>query len=161
MKKQIMTTVVLALAMGIGLAQFASAQTPMTGKTDPALTKLAKAWEAAFNAKEIAKVAAMYTDDAVVMPPNHEAVRGRANIEAFFKEMEGANFTLTPFESATSGSTAYEAGTYQMSMTPKTGQPTTDKGKYVVVLKRGSDGQWRLAFDIFNSDMPLPAPPKM
>ena len=57
MTKQIFTTVVLALAMGIGLAQFASAQAPMTGKTDPALTKLAKAWEAAFNAKEIAKVA--------------------------------------------------------------------------------------------------------
>jgi uncharacterized protein (TIGR02246 family) len=160
MKKQIMTTVVLALAMGIGLAQYGAAQAPMSGKTDPALTKLAKAWEAAFNAKDIPKVASMYTDDAVVMPPNHEAVRGRANIEAFFKEMEGANLTLTPFESATSGSTAYEAGTYQMSMTPKTGPPTTDKGKDVVVLKRGSDGQWRLAFDIFNSDTPLPTPPK-
>jgi uncharacterized protein (TIGR02246 family) len=161
MKKQIMTTVVLALAMGIGLAQYGAAQAPMSGKTDPALTKLAKAWEAAFNAKDIPKVASMYTDDAVVMPPNHEAVRGRANIEAFFKEIEGATLTLTPFESATSGSTAYEAGTYQMSITPKTGQPTTDKGKYVVILKRGSDGQWRLAFDIFNSDMPLPTPPKM
>ena len=160
MKKQIITTVV-ALAMCLGLAQYGAAQAPMPGKTDPALTKLAKAWEAAFNAKDIAKVASMYTDDAVVMPPNHEAVRGRANIEAFFKEMEGATLTLTPFESAMSGSTAHEAGTYQMSITPKTGPPTTDKGKYVVILKKGSDGQWRLSHDIFNSDMPLPAPPKM
>jgi len=47
-----------------------------------------------------------------------------------------------------------------MSITPQTGQPTTDKGKYVVILKRGSNGQWRLAHDIFNSDMPPPAPPK-
>jgi uncharacterized protein (TIGR02246 family) len=160
MKKQIITTVILALATGIGLAQYGAAQAPMPGKTDPALTKLAKAWEAAFNAKDIAKVASMYTDDAVVMPPNHEAVRGRANIEAFFKEMDTAKLTLTPFESAISGSTAYEAGTYQMSITPKTGEPGTDKGKYVVILKRGSDGQWRLSHDIFNSDMPLPAPPK-
>jgi uncharacterized protein (TIGR02246 family) len=160
MKRLIITSVVLALTTSVGLAQSAADKAQMPGKTDPAITKLAKEWEAAFNAKDVAKVASMYTDDAVVMPPNHEAVRGRANIEAFFKEMEGANLTLTPFESATSGSTAYEAGTYQMSMTPKTGPPTTDKGKYVVVLKRGSDGQWRLAFDIFNSDTPLPTPPK-
>jgi uncharacterized protein (TIGR02246 family) len=161
MKKQIITTVVLALATGIGLPQYGAVKAQMTGKTDPALTKLAKAWEAAFNATDVAKVASMYTDDAVVMPPNHEPVRGRANIEAFFKEMAGTKLTLTPFESAISGSTAYEAGTYQMSITPQTGPPTTDKGKYVVILKRGSDGQWRLSHDIFNSDMPLPVPPKM
>ncbi len=161
MKKLIILTVVLALATGVGLPRYGAVQAQMSGKTDPALTKLAKGWEATFNAKDVAKVASMYTDDAVVMPPNHEAVRGRANIEAFFKEMEGANITLTPFESAMSGSTAYEAGTYQMAITPKTGQPTTDKGKYVVILKKGSDGQWRLSHDIFNSDMPLPAPPKM
>ena len=157
MKKLLITTVVLALATGVGLAQYGPDKAQMSGKTDPALTKLAKEWEAAFNAKDVAKVASMYTEDAVVMPPNHEPVRGRANIEAFFKEMaNGAKLTLTPFESAISGSTAYEAGTYQMSITPKTGQPTTDKGKYVVILKRGSNGQWRLAHDIFNSDLPPP-----
>ncbi len=161
MKKLIITMVVLGLATGVGLAEYPAAQGQMPGKTDPALTKLAKAWEAAFNVQDVAKVASMYTDDAVVMPPNHEPVRGRANIEAFFKEMEGAKLTLTPFESAMSGSTAYEAGTYQMSISPKTGPPSTDKGKYVVILKRGSDGQWRLSHDIFNSDVPLPAPPKM
>jgi uncharacterized protein (TIGR02246 family) len=161
MKRLIITSVVLALTTSVGLAQSAADKAQMPGKTDPAITKLAKEWEAAFNAKDVAKVASMYTDDAVVMPPNHEPVRGRANIEAFFKEMEGTKLTLTPFDSAISGASAYEAGTYQMSMTPKTGPPTTDKGKYVVILKRGSDGQWRLAYDIFNSDMPPPAPPKM
>ena len=41
---------------------------------------------AAFNAKDAAKVALLYTDDAVVMPPNHALVKGRANIEAYFKQ---------------------------------------------------------------------------
>jgi uncharacterized protein (TIGR02246 family) len=161
MSRPIPLAVVAALTVVLGhslaLAQYGPDKAQMPGKTDPALTKLAKEWEAAFNAKDVAKVASMYTEDAVVMPPNHEPVRGRANIEAFFKEMaNGAKLTLTPFESAMSGATAYEAGTYQMSMTSKTGPPITDKGKNVVILKRGSNGQWRLAHDIFNSDLPPP-----
>ena len=30
----------------------------------------------------------------------------------------------------------------------------TDRGKYLVVWKRGADGNWRLHRDIFNSSLP-------
>jgi uncharacterized protein (TIGR02246 family) len=127
------------------------------GKTDPALNKLSAEWAAAFNAKDAAKVASLYADDAVVMPPNLPMVKGRANIEAHFKgeiQQGVTNLQLKPMESAISGSQAFEAGTSTATMPG--GQ--TDQGKYLVVLKRvGND--WKIAYDVYNSDAP-PAPLK-
>ena len=127
------------------------------GKTDPALNKLAAEWAAAYNAKDAAKVASLYADDAVLLPPNLPMVKGRANIEAHFKgeiQQGVTNLQLKPMESVISGSQAFEAGT--STATVPGGQ--TDQGKYLVVLKRvGND--WKIAYDIYNSDAPL-APQK-
>ena len=54
------------------LAQFARTQ----ARTDPALDKLAVEFEAAFKAKDAAKVASFYAEDAVMMPPNEPTLRG-------------------------------------------------------------------------------------
>jgi ketosteroid isomerase-like protein len=35
----------------------------------------------------------------------------------------------------------------------------TDHGKYVAVWKKQADGNWKVAVDIWNTDLPLPAPP--
>lgn len=141
----------------------AAVMAQMKGKTDPAITKLAKEFEVAFNAKDAAKVAAFYAEEATVNPPNEAAVHGRKNIQAWMQKMMDmglGNMVLTPTESAISGTIAYEAGTYSMTMTPAGGgKPMPDKGKYVVVLKQ-IGGRWLLAHDIFNSDLVPPPPPK-
>jgi uncharacterized protein (TIGR02246 family) len=151
---------VLGIVSGV-LSDRAGAQTK--GKTDPVLSKLAKEWADAFNAKNAAKVAAMYTEDATVNPPNEAAVHGRKNIQAWVQKMidQGmSNLVLTPTESAISGNIAYEAGTYSASVTSPGSKPVADKGKYVLVLKQAGSN-WLLAHDIFNSDLPPPpASPK-
>ena len=125
--------------------------------TDPTLAKRSAEMQTAFNAKDPAKVGALYTEDAVLMPPNTALVKGRAAIEAWFKGGfdEGfSNLRLTPFRSDVSGDLAYVAGTYTISgKTP--GGSFDDRGKYVEIWKR-SGGQWRIATDIFNSDLPPP-----
>jgi len=40
------------------------------------------------------------------------------------------------------------------------GPPVTDRGKLVEVWKKQADGKWKTVADIFNSDLPLPAPPE-
>jgi uncharacterized protein (TIGR02246 family) len=119
------------------------------------LNKITADFAAAYNAKDAAKVAGMYAQDAVVMPPNEPMVKGRAAIEARLQQemKEGLKLQLTPTESAIAGSQAYETGT--VTVTLSGGQ--TLKEKYLVVYKRvGSD--WKIAFDIWNSD--APATPK-
>ena len=132
------------------LAPFARTQ----GKTDPALDKLVVEFEAAFKAKDAAKVASFYAEDAVMMPPNEPSVKGRKAIEAHYANEFKQGFTnldLNPTESAVSGQQAFEAGTSSIVLP----DGRTDKGKYLVVYKRvGAD--WKLAYDIFNSDAPPP-----
>jgi len=123
-------------------------------KTDPMLSKLATEWAATYNAKDAAKLAGFYTEDAVYMPPDAPMVKGRAAIEAHFKQelQQGyTNIKLTPMESAISGSQAYEAGT--ATITVPGGR--TENGKYVVVLKQVG-GAWKIAYDINNTDQPAP-----
>lgn len=144
----------------IAIAGFASPGRTQ-GKTDPALDKLAKEFVAAFNAQDAAKVASFYADDAVVMPPNVPLVKGRTAIEAHFKRdfQQGvSNLQLRPLESTTTGGQAFEVGT--STITIKTGTGTmTESGKYLTLFKRvGSD--WKISYDIFNSDQAPPPPPK-
>ena len=123
-------------------------------KTDPILNKMATEWAAAYNAKDAAKVAGMYTTDAVFMPPNQAMVKGRAAIEAMFKKefQEGStNIKLTPVESAISGSQAFEAGT--ATVTVPGGR--TESGKYLVVFAQ-EGGTWKIKYDTHNADQPPP-----
>jgi uncharacterized protein (TIGR02246 family) len=126
-------------------------------KTDPVLNKMAAEWAAAYNAKDAAKLAAFYTEDAVYMPPNAPMVRGRAAIEANFKKelTQGyTNLQLMPMESAISGAQAYEAGT--ATVTAPGGRK--ENGKYLVAFKQVG-GAWKISYDIHNADQP-PAPSK-
>jgi uncharacterized protein (TIGR02246 family) len=149
-------TAVVVTALAIGVAGIAYGQ----GKTDPTLDKLAREFEAAFNAQDAAKLAAMYAEDAILMPPNHPMVKGRAAIEAFFKQDFKQGVTgvqLKPMESAVSDTQGFEAGTAVVTIKRTGGANVTDHGKYVVVFKRvGSD--WKIAYDAFNSDQAPPPP---
>lgn len=58
-----------------------------------------------------------------------------------------------------SGDLGYTAGTYTMTANDAAGTPMTEKGKYVTVWKKQSDGQWKVVQDIFNADAPPPPPP--
>ena len=124
------------------------------GKTDPVLNKMATEWAAAYNAKDAAKLAGFYTEDAVYMPPNEPIAKGRAAIEAHFKrelQLGSTNLQLMPIESAISGSQAFEAGTATVTV-PGGG---TESGKYLVVFKQVG-GAWKIAYDINNADHPSP-----
>jgi uncharacterized protein (TIGR02246 family) len=147
MKKVSIAVVVAAVLVVTGIVQGQS-------KTDPMLNKLATQWAATYNAKDAAKLAGFYTEDAVYMPSNQPMVKGRAAIEAHFKQEFQQGFTnlkLTPMASAISGSQAYEAGT--ATLTVPGGR--TENGKYVVVFKQVG-GAWKIAYDINNTDQPAP-----
>jgi ketosteroid isomerase-like protein len=126
-----------------------------------AFAKVARDFEAAVGRGDAAGLAALYTDDAVLMPPNHPAVNGRAAIQEFFKGMfaQGArNPKLMQTAAVGSGSAGYEVGTFEFDLGPAAA-PMHDKGKYIVGMKRSPNGKWLIADDIFNSDLPCPPAP--
>ncbi len=117
-------------------------------------------WAAAYNRQDAAGVAALYTEDAIVLPPNHEMVQGRQAIEVLMNsefQMGAHDAVLTTIEVVGMGDdTAYEIGKYTIKIKPE-GQPVmTDSGKYMGLFKRQEDGTWLLYRDTWNSSMPMP-----
>jgi ketosteroid isomerase-like protein len=110
-------------------------------------------------------VAAMYTEQAHVMPPNAPAAVGREAIKAVFAPFFAmkSELKLTPDAVVANGPVALERGTYSVTFTPPgASAPVTDTGKYLVHWHL-VDGKWLLADDIWNSDlppMPMGAPAK-
>lgn len=115
------------------------------------------AWTAAVNRGDMAAVADLYTEDAMLMPPNGAALRGRDAVRTFFVEalssLSPRDVKLSSDEVEVCGDSAYEVGRYQMTVQPSGGAAMNDRGKYLVVWRRQSDGSWKIARDIFNSDL--------
>lgn len=117
----------------------------------------AEAWRLFVSQRDVSSVGALYTRDAVLMPPNSGVVRGRAGIEDFFAafpEIQDLKTVLLEIEG--DGDLAYVWGTYSMNLVlPGSSPPVADRGKYVEIWRRQEDGSWRIDRDIFNSDLPV------
>ena len=143
------TTVLVAL-LAIGCSE--SPETDLDG-----LRAMEAEWQAGFDARNAAAIAAVYADNGAVLPPNGTTVHGRAAVEAFWAEFmsSGIGGEINDTEVYASGDLGYKVGSYVIT---DPGGMTIDVGKYIEVW-RYADGKWRMQHEIFNSDMPLPAPP--
>jgi ketosteroid isomerase-like protein len=138
----------------------ASANAP--GDTDAALTAHRRAFADNARSGNAAGLAAGYAEDAILMPPNAPAMRGRAAIQQFWGGFLGLgkiDVVLTPEKFVASGDVATEAGKYDLTITPNGGAPIHDVGKYSETFRK-TGSQWLTEIDIFNSDLPAPPPPR-
>jgi len=124
---------------------------PAFGQSKAAIQQLNDAWTAAFNKGDGAAVAGMYAEDAYVLPPGAEIVKGRAAIEAFWKQavQQFGDAKLTAIDVLPlSRSAAREIGTVTLTTKAPSQQIV---GKYVVLWRKvGRD--WKLATDIWNTN---------
>ncbi len=110
---------------------------------------------ATFARRDAAGLAALYTDEGQVLPPNGDFVTGHEQLEAFWGAVFGmgvAKLKMEIVELEAYGDTAVEVSQYTMF---GDAEQVLDKGKYIVVWKQ-EDDQWKLHRDIFNSSMPPP-----
>jgi ketosteroid isomerase-like protein len=104
-------------------------------------------------------MASAYADGAELLPPNAEALRGRDDIERFWRggiEMGIRSVELETLELRQADGFAFEVGRYTLRIEQDGGEPVTDVGKYVIVHRRGPDGTWRRAVEMFNWSAPCP-----
>jgi uncharacterized protein (TIGR02246 family) len=116
------------------------------------IDKLNKEFMAAFNKGDMAALGQMYTDDAYLLPPGAEIVKGRAGIQTFWTNAAAAigDLKLTTVDVKPLGSdAAREVGTFTLKT--KGDKPQEVAGKYVVVWEK-TGGQWKLATDIWNAN---------
>jgi len=118
----------------------------------------------ASNQGDAATLASLYADDAMLLPPDHEPIKGRAAIGAFWEQGTDEGLEVTNLDVEVDGSLGYLVGRYHL---PATDDEPADSGKYVMCLKRQRDGSWKVAADIWNQsgdaddddedDSPLPS----
>ena len=97
-------------------------------------------------------LAALYTEDAVVMPPNQEVVIGRSAIRDLFSALTFSEFSLETVEMDGRGDLVFARGIYSWTVAVGEGEPVADHGKWLTIWRKQADGRWLLSQDIWNSD---------
>ncbi len=98
-------------------------------------------------------VESFYSEDARVLPPHRDLVRGRRAIQRMWGGVIAAGLkevSLATDEFDVEGDMAYGIGRYRTGVEPPGGPRTEDEGKYLAVYRKQSDGQWRAVADMFS-----------
>jgi uncharacterized protein (TIGR02246 family) len=112
------------------------------------------AWLAAAQAGDVEATLGFWTEDARVIAPGqppyigHDAIRGMVN-EGFDTPGFSVTWHTTDIVVVPSGDVAYSFGTNAFTMPNPSGGIDTLSGQGVVVWRKGADGRWRSAVDVW------------
>jgi len=157
MKHKIMLCVLVVSAVWLVACQPADTFDAAAAKAE--IEAVNAKWAEAVANQDAEALAALYTENAWALPPNHEAVRGREGVRDFMEGLFDMGFqevSLVTREIMGHGNMAHEVGTFTATIAMGDDGTIEDKGKYLVIWHKGQDGQWRLHRDIWNSNTPLP-----
>ena len=140
--------ILVLLVLGAGCAQ---SPAPEAFPQD-----VADAWVERFATHDAAGAAALYTEDAQLLPPNMDIVTGRAAIQEFIAKInppDSPAIKIATVETRVFGDYAHRQGSYRFE-SPDGG--TVESGKFIELWKK-TDGHWLIHRDIWNSDTLAPA----
>ena len=129
-----------------------AAVVPGYAQDKAAFQKLADQWTEAFNKGDLAQVGQMYTEDAVLLPPEAEMARGRDAILAYWKK-EAERFgdikvTITDVKPL-GADAAHVVFTSTLKTKGAQAQDVPGKG---ATLAQKAGGDWRIATHVWNRD---------
>ena len=124
------------------------------------ISQTATAFSKAVMNEDVNGIMSCYTEDAVIYPPGRTAMTGAENLRQYWGGRSNRDVIyhmIIPNQIELKDSFAIDQGVYE-------GQAVVDgdtlnpfKGKYLVIWKLESDGQWRMKHDMWNG---LPRPPE-
>jgi len=134
-------------------AEVSQPAAPSTAQDEAAIREILQRNEVSWNAADPEAVLEDYADDIVQMPPEEPAIDGKEALRASWREFLDANtsaWDLTVEDIEISGDLAFARGGYTATTTEKDdGEVEEEEGNSVFVLRRGSDGTWRIVIEIW------------
>ncbi len=115
-------------------------------------------FEEAMARGDAAGCAAVYTEDAKILPPDSPAMTGKQAAQGLWQsiiDMGVKGVTLQTLELEEMGDRAVERGTATIDIQGEGGQTTQASAKFIVLWRRQPDGAWKWHWDCFNFDAPL------
>ncbi|HEU0224993.1 MAG TPA: SgcJ/EcaC family oxidoreductase [Steroidobacteraceae bacterium] len=116
---------------------------------------VADAWVERYELHDAAGLAALYTEDAQLLPPDAEIVSGRAAIQEFYARENppgSAGVEIATVETRVFGDYAYRQGSFMLK---GPGDGAVMAGKFIELWKK-VDGQWRIHREIWSANAPPP-----
>jgi len=140
------------------LSNSSSEKASGTQAVEQLLRDLDAKWAKAAAAKDVEQTIAFYSDDAIVFPPNATSAATKEAIRNSWKEMLGSpglaiTWQPTKVQVGKGGEMAWVSGMYELTMNDTSGQPVNDRGKYLEVWQKQTDGNWKCAADMWNSNL--------
>jgi ketosteroid isomerase-like protein len=120
------------------------------------MQKINETFTQALQAGDAQTLSQVYTKNALLMVPNAEIVKGRSDIEAFYRGILNAGFHDHIYERIALEERAglgYEAAQFTMFTKNEQGGVKETRGKHLLILKH-TDDRWWVHIDIWN-DSPL------
>lgn len=143
---------ILAFIATLSLAVTVQAQQLPSVDLPPALDRVLRDYERAWQAKDAAGLAALFTEDGFVLSSGKPPVRGRDAIKVAYAN-SGGPLALRALAYATDGNVGYIIGAFgSMKDEP-------DSGKFNLALRRVK-GKWLIAADMDNGNARRPPQPQ-
>ena len=136
----------------------AAAKGESMSRAEAAVRRLTQEWVLACNTRQLDDLLDLYITDALVLRTNLPPVRGAAAVrEFFFSALDTGlgEVEVEPTRVDVVGDMAYEAGRCKALVPSATGKRREERGKYLWVFSRQSNGEWKLAADCWSSDLTL------
>ena len=111
-----------------------------------------------YNNGDASGVTELHTNDALVMPPNIDMVKGKISIKKTISDGISAGATDLAFTTINMyGNEEFvtEVGRYSLNVKNEGEIVMSDSGKYVVLWEQVSNNNWLMKADIWNSDLPI------
>jgi len=149
----IAATLVLALSGRAAMAGAPSASAR-------AVAALRQQWCDDLKLKKIDESMRLYADDAVFFNPGGDHVDGKAAIRGLYTTITqtyDSDIHLLSRSTEISGRLAYDSGDFQETLrTRATGANVNSAGSYLMVLRRGRNGRWRIVQQMWAGSPPHP-----
>ena len=125
---------------------------------------LVQRYLSAYNAQDPLALAALYTEDGLLLPPGGGPVRGRDAIRNYWTKSGRRGLTFDILQKDVCGEAGFFVGRYharensrgdfQLANEPfallSSARRRPEHGNFVLCVKRGESGSWRIATDMWN-----------
>lgn len=127
-------------------------------RAEAAVRAITQEWVLACNTKHLDDLLELYSPDALVLRSNYSPIRGAAAVREFFFGALDAGLgevEIEPLRVDVVGELAYEAGRCKALIPGSTGKRREERGKYLWILQRQPNGEWKVVADCWSSDLTL------
>jgi ketosteroid isomerase-like protein len=147
-------TTITVIAVGLFGCSRPAAGPQFTKEDVATITNTIEQLRTAFNAHDPDKVVALFSGNAVVMPPNQATARAQEAVKEYYvgRFREGArDLELEAKDISGVGTLAYASGDFRLNFAPEGGEPQRDRGKFVWIFRK-LNNRWLIEYVIFSSD---------